>query len=196
MGSSRPTMQPSRPGLACITSPVSFSLPAARLERLREQLQARGRSRKSLYVPSAQPDVLEAVEFLDEYGAMVEILYIMMVADRRLLNVEREVCRGALDVLSAGRVRTAHMDAMLDASAKSLARHGADKCLERSIAAIRDDALKAETTFVVAAVVAIADGQFTVEEQDVLSKLAFGFSIDEQRTRNLLEELTAGALSC
>ena len=62
--------------------------------------------------------LIEAMDILEQYGALCEALYLMMAADRRVLNVEREVMRGALDIVSDGRVRTAHMEAMIDAAAR------------------------------------------------------------------------------
>ena len=162
------------------------------MEELRDRLRDRGTSRRSMVVPSAEPAVLEAVEILDEFGAMCEMLYLVMVADRKMLNVEREVCRGALDVVSGGRVRTRHMDAMLDASARNVAKYGEAECFARAVKALRGDPTLAEATVVLAAAVALADGTIVAEEQKLLAELALGLDMAEERAQQLLHDLASG----
>lgn len=164
-------------------------LAQSKLESLREQLKARGR-RPSMVFPSASPRVIEAVELLEEYGPMCEALYLMMAADRRVKNVEREVARGALDVLSGGRLRTAHMEAMLDASARRVAERGVDRCLADVIDSLRDDPVRAKTTVLLAAAVAAADEEITDEEQELLERLARGLDLGEAPANELLEQLS------
>lgn len=142
-----------------------------------------------MLLPSAKPNVVEAIDILDHYGTFCEVMYLVMAADRRVLNVEREVLRGALDVLSGGRVRTVHMEAMLDASARRVADQGAQVCLDAAIDLLRDDPVRAETTMVLAHVVAAADGLVTAEEQHILDELARGFEMDSERVATLLESL-------
>jgi tellurite resistance protein len=166
-----------------------LQLTQRRLESLRDQLKARGR-RPSMVFPSASPQVIEAVELLEEYGPMCEALYLMMAADRRVLNVEREVARGALDVLSDGRLRTTHMEAMLDSSARRVAEHGVERCLADVIESLRSDPVRAETTVLLAAAVAAADNEITPEEHDLLDRLARGLELGEARANELLEELS------
>jgi tellurite resistance protein len=144
-----------------------------------------------MLIPSAAPNVVEAVEFVEAYADICQVMYLMMVADSRVLNVEREVLRGALDILSDGRVRTAHMDAMLDASARHVAKHGAESLLQRAVESLRTDPVKAETAVVLAAVVAVADEVIKPEEEALLSRLAREFSIDESHAAELLDELSA-----
>ena len=123
---------------------------------------------------------------------MCEIMYLMMAADGRVLNVERKVLRGALDVLSRGQVRTAHMEAMIDASSRRVAEYGAEKCLAMSIEALAGDAIRAETTLLLAAAVAAADGTVTQEEEDLLDEIARRLEMSEGRAGTLLEELLQG----
>lgn len=167
---------------------MTFQLPQAKLEQLRDRLQARGRSRRSMLLLSTVPSVIEAESVLEEYGALCEIMYLMMAADRRVLNVEREVMRGALDILSNGTVRTAHMDAMIDATARQVARHGEEFCLNRAMDALRSDPVRAETAVVLAAAVAVADAKITPEEEDLLDRLAAGLDIDAVQATRLIED--------
>lgn len=159
-----------------------------RLEGLRDRLQRRGQ-RPSMILGVTKPDVIEAAAIVEEYGPMCEALYLVMAADRRVLNVEREVTRGALDVLSGGRVRTVHMEAMLDAAARASGEDGEAKRLDEVIAQLADDPVRAEITVLLCAAVAAADGRVTPEEHRILSLLAEKLGVKEARAEELLDEL-------
>ncbi len=165
-----------------------YKLSTETLELLRDKLQSRGQ-RPSMLLPTARVDLIEALQIVEEYGAMCEVMYLMAAADNKVLNVEREVMRGALDVLSNGLVRTAHMEAMIDSSSRRIATKGADGCLEASIDALANDPVRAETTMLLAAAVAAADGEVSSEEEALLTKLASGLGISEARAKELLEQL-------
>lgn len=164
-------------------------LPRSQIEQLRDRLQASGR-RPSMILPLSSPNLIEAMQIVEEYGMMSEALYLVMAADRRVLNVEREVMRGALDVLSAGRVRTAHMEAMIDAAARRVAEQGEAERLRRVIETLQDDPVRAEATVVLSAAVAAADGVVTPEEEQMVNKLADGLGVDQSRFSKLLEHLS------
>jgi tellurite resistance protein len=166
-----------------------FKLPVEELEQLRDRLQVRGQ-RPSMVIPESSRDVAEAIAVVEEYGGMCEAMYLMMAADRRVRNVEREVLRGALDILSEGRVRTAHMEAMLDASCRRVAEHGEDECLKRITEALGRDSVRAEITVILAAAVAAADGEVCPEEHALLGRLAAALHLDETRARRVLEKLS------
>ncbi|HLV22130.1 MAG TPA: TerB family tellurite resistance protein [Polyangiaceae bacterium] len=170
---------------------MALILPQERLEELRRRLQASGR-RPSMLFATTSPAVLEAIQLVEEFGPMCEALYLVMVADGRLLNVEREVLRGALDVLSAGRIRTAHMESMLDNAARRIAEHGAEALLNNVIGALEEDPARAEATVVLAIAVAAADGSIVPEEQLVIDKLAAGLDLGSMRGTELLEQIVSG----
>ena len=170
---------------------MALILPREKLEGLRRRLQASGR-RPSMLFATTSPVVLEAIQLVEEFGYMCEALYLVMVADGRLLNVEREVLRGALDVLSSGRVRTAHMESMLDNAARRMAEQGAEARLHKVVEALQDDHARAEATVVLALAVAAADGTIVPEEQVVIDKLAAGLEVGSARGAELLEELVSG----
>jgi tellurite resistance protein len=166
-------------------------LPREKLELLRDRLQTSGR-RPSMMLPSSSPIVIEAMHVVEEYALMCEALYLVMAADRRVLNVEREVMRGALDVLSNGRVRTAHMEAMIDAAARRVGEQGETERLRKVIDGLADDPVRAEATVVLAAAVAAADGLITAEEQEMLNKLAEGLGLEQSHAAGLMDEISAG----
>lgn len=166
-----------------------------RLLRLRDRLRAKGARASMLLSPgmslatkSAQ-DLVEAAAIVEEWGAFVEAMYLMMAVDHRVLNVEREVLRGALAVLSDDRVRTVHMEAMLDAAARKITEEGEAKRLAKVIAVLKEDRDRAEMAIVLAAAVAAADARVVPEEHALLAKLCKGLDIDEARANEILAEL-------
>jgi uncharacterized tellurite resistance protein B-like protein len=162
------------------------------LERLRDRLRARG-ERASRVLPSAQTpaDVLDAYQIVTDYGPLVEAMFLMMLADGRVKNVERDVLRGALRVLSGDRIRSTHMESMLDVAARNVAEHGAQARLDAVIERIAEDKTQAEICYVLAAAVAAADHVVVPEENAILEKLAEGFGIEEARANQLLTDLSS-----
>ncbi|HVU02189.1 MAG TPA: tellurite resistance TerB family protein [Polyangiaceae bacterium] len=165
-------------------------LPTARLIELRDEMSRRGQ-RRSLVFPTAKPDVVEVVAIVEEYGALTEAMFLVMAAQKRMLNAQRKLLRGALDILSSGRVRTAHMEAMLDASAKRLAEDGFERRCQRVIEALREDQVRAETTLVLATAIAAADGDVGPEEQALIDRFARELGVDPKRLSSVLDELTS-----
>lgn len=159
-----------------------------RLESLRDELQKRG-DRPSLNLPAANLDLVEALAVVEEYSTLCETMYLMMAADRRVLNVERMVLRGALDLLSNGRVRTAHMESMIDASAKRVAELGEERCLEECLSQLRADPVRAEIAVVLAAAVAAADNFISPEERELYEQLTVGLDMTNARGEELLAGL-------
>jgi tellurite resistance protein len=141
--------------------------------------------------PATSADLVDAMQIVEEWGAFTEAMYLVMAADRRVLNVEREVLRGALAVLSNDRVRTRHMEAMLDAASRRVATEGADARLEAVVHMLREDRARAETTAVVAAAIAAADHRFVPEEHDILTRLFAGLGIADGRASEILADLEA-----
>jgi hypothetical protein len=165
-------------------------LPMTRLRRLRDELARRGQ-RRSMMFPSAAANIVEAMSITEEYGALCEVMFLVMMVERRMLNVQRSLLRGALDLLSGGRVRTSHMEAMLDSASKRLAEDGFEKCCERIVEALRDEPVRAEMTLVLATAVAAADGVVTAGEQGLIDRFVKDLGFDPTRLGDVLDELTS-----
>ena len=167
-----------------------LKLTRAKLDPLRDALRQRG-ARTSVVLPDVAnaAELVDALRLVEEWGAFVEAMYLMMLADKRMKNVEREVLRGALLLLSNERVRTRHMEAMLDAAMRRVASEGAEKRLAAVIEALQGDPAKAESAVVVAAAIAAADLKIVPEEQALFTELARGLGIDEARAEKLLGEM-------
>ncbi|MBI2391907.1 MAG: hypothetical protein HYV09_20115 [Deltaproteobacteria bacterium] len=177
-----------------IPPPSRLKLTRVRLEHLRDQLRARGQ-RPSIVMtgPRTSAELIEAMSLVEEYGPICEAMYLMMSADHRVVNAEREVLRGALDVLSGGRVRTIHMEAMLDAAARRCATEGREARLRKVVDQLQGDPMRAEATVVLAAAVAAADALIVPEESAVLEAMFKGLGIDAKRANELLESLDVDA---
>ncbi len=173
-----------------------LNLTRTKLDPLREALRVRG-ARPSMVVPATPnaQELVEALRLVEEWGAFVEAMYLMMAADRRVKNVEREVLRGALLLLSEERVRTRHMEAMLDAAMRKMMVEGPEKRLAAVIEALQGNPAKAESAVVVAAAIAAADLRVVPEEHAFLAELARGLGIDEARAEKLLGEMAEEAVA-
>ncbi len=163
------------------------------LEKLRDRLKSRG-ERPSMVLPGpkASAELLEAVSVVQEYGSLVEAMFLVMFADRKVKNVERDVLRGALRVLSGDRVRSSHLESMLDVASRTVADEGFEARLAAVIDGLRGNEARAEVTWVLGVAVAAADGAIVPEEQRVLDALAEGLGLDEARCNRLAEELEKG----
>jgi tellurite resistance protein len=167
-----------------------ITLTESALSKLRDRLVAKGERQSVVFTAvAADAGVSEAMHIVEEYGALCEAMYLVMVADGKVANAERAVLRGALRVLSRDLVRSRHIESMIDMAAQKLAKQGIEKRLERVIEKLRDDEGKAEVTYVLAAAVAAADNKVTVEEQDMLARLGDALGIDEKRANELLSEM-------
>jgi uncharacterized tellurite resistance protein B-like protein len=158
--------------------------------RLRDQLQARGQ-RPSIVAPEAgmSPETVEMLNVVAEYGPLCEAMYLMMSADGKIGNEEREVLKGALRNLSGDTIRGAHIESMLDAAGKRVVDEGRDKRMEEVVASLHEDKARAEVAFVLAAAIAFADNAIADEENETLNGLAEGLGIDEARANELLDDV-------
>ncbi|MFW5739253.1 MAG: TerB family tellurite resistance protein [Myxococcota bacterium] len=160
------------------------------LTRLRDQLQAHGQ-RPSVVIPSQNlsPDALEFVQVPAQYGTLCEAMYIMMAADGRVTQDERDVLKGALRSLSGDTVRGVHIEAMLDAAAKKLAAEGRPGRMAAIVDELRADTTLAEVAFVLMAAIAFADNVIEDEENEVLNELADGLGLSAERANELLDQV-------
>lgn len=162
------------------------------LVRLRDQLRQRGQRPSIAAVdPSMTPDAVELMNILAEYGPLCEAMYLMMSADGKIGNDEREVLKGALRNLSGDTIRTTHMEAMLDSAGKHVAEQGREARMQEVVLQIREDRPRAEVAFVLAAAIAFADNAIADEENETLNTFAEGLGIDEPRANQLLDEVEA-----
>jgi tellurite resistance protein len=169
-----------------------MALTQGELETLRDALRVRGQ-RPSIVIagPRTSTELIEAMQLVERWGPFVEAMYLMMAADRRVLNVEREVLRGALAVLSGEAVRTRHMEAMLDAAARKVAVEGEDARFNKVVESLREDEARAESAVVVAAAIAAADARVVPEEHAMLERFFKALGIADARAHEILTGMKA-----
>jgi uncharacterized tellurite resistance protein B-like protein len=158
--------------------------------RLRDKLRLRGQ-RPSIAALGLDPEAAALASVRSQYGPICEAMYLMMSADGTISGEERDVLKGALRNLSEDQVHSAHIDAMLDASAKAVAEDGRDSRLQAVIDQLADDPARAEVAFVLAAAIAFADSAIADEENETLDRFAEGLGIDESRANELLDSVEA-----
>ena len=146
------------------------------IARLRDQLRTRGQ-RPSVAIGGAPltPDEAEQATVAAEYGPICEAMYLMMSADGKITDDEREVLKGALRNLSGDTIRGVHIESMLATSTKNSETEGREARLKEVIALLHEDAARAEVAFVLAAAIAFAEG----------------LGIDESRANELLDSVEA-----
>jgi tellurite resistance protein len=159
------------------------------LARLRDQLRDRGQRPSIVAGERLTPEAAELLATTTEYGPLCEAMYLMMSADGKVTNDEREVLKGALRNLSGDTIRSVHIEAMLDASARAVAEQGREKRMAEVIHTLHEDSARAEVCFVLAAAIAFADNAIADEENDTLERLAEGLGIDESRANALLDSV-------
>jgi uncharacterized tellurite resistance protein B-like protein len=116
-------------------------------------------------------------------------MYLMMTADGAIGAEERDVLKGALRNLSGDGIRTAQIDAILEAAAKRVEDAGRDARMKEVVSSLHEDSARAEVAFVLAAAIAFADNAIADEENETLNALAEGLGISEDRANQLLDEV-------
>ncbi len=158
------------------------------LALLRDRLRARGERRSITWAASAA-EVAEAVRVVEEYGPICEAMYLVMLADGRVTNVERDVLRGALRVLSRDRVRSTHIESMIDVASRKVAEEGPAARLASVAARLHGDRARGEIVYVLAHAVAAADAAISAPEQAVLDAFTEALGIDGETAARLLATL-------
>jgi len=168
-------------------------LSSSMIGRLRDRLRARGQRPTATLkdISKLAPDAAELLAASIEYGPLCEAMYLMMSADGKITQDERDVLKGALRTLSEDTVLSVHIEAMLDAAAKNVAEHGRDGRLREVASQLQDDPARSEVAFILAAAVAFADNAIADEENEALSRLAEGLGIDDARVDELLDSVEA-----
>ncbi|HEU4536677.1 MAG TPA: TerB family tellurite resistance protein [Polyangiaceae bacterium] len=171
-----------------------MQLTEAKLALLRARLQARGERRSITWAVAANAaEVAEAVRVVEEYGPICEAMYLVMSADNRVSNVERSVLRGALRVLSNDRVRSTHIESMVDVAARKVVEDGWEARLASVAERLHGDQARAELVYVLAHALAAADGAISPPEQRVLDAFAEALHIDGETAARLLATLERDA---
>jgi uncharacterized tellurite resistance protein B-like protein len=167
-------------------------LSTSTIARLRDQLRTKGqRPSVALGDGKLTPEEAELATITAEYGPISEAMYLMMSADGKVTDDEREVLKGALRNLSGDTLRGMYIEALLERAAKAAETEGRDARLKDVIATLHEDPARAEVAFVLAAAIAFADNAIADEENETLNSMAEGLGIDDSRANELLDSVEA-----
>ncbi len=164
------------------------------IERLRDALLLSGR-RPSMVVSSAYETLTreglltpEEVGSINRVGPLAETMFLMMAADGKLAEVERDAVRGAIRGLTDNLLRSGTINVMLETYEKRLADSDRDARLHEIAEEIAEDPNEAEGAFALAAAIALADDEVSDEENTFINQLAEWFGISDERAAEILDQ--------
>ena len=135
----------------------------------------------------------EEVAALSRVEPLAELMYLMMSADNRVTDAERDAMRGAVRGLSNNVLRTGTINVMLESFEESSRAQGRDARLRELAEEICEHESDAEAAFVLAAAIALADDEVADEEDTFINQLASWLGIEPARAETLLDQLEADA---
>ena len=172
-----------------------MKIETATIRRLRDALLQSGRRASAVLSSSYEILTREGLLSDDESAAltrvdpMAEVMYLMMAADGKITDSERDAVRGAIRGLTDNLLHAGTINVMLDNYASALAAQGREKRLRAIAETFGDNASDAEGAFVLAAAVALADDEVAAEENNLINQLAKWFEISSARASEILDEL-------
>ena len=167
-----------------------MNIDTSAIRHLRDNLLAD----KGLAVPETHDTGADATELLDtavvrRVEPFAETMYLVMMADGDLAEVEKQALAGAVNVLTDGQIDTGQMDALLQRFESKAVQSGSEARLMQIGAQICGDPDDREMAFTLAAVIALADDQVDVRENRMLEIVQEYFGISNKRMTVLLESL-------
>jgi tellurite resistance protein len=172
-----------------------MQLRTATILRLRDAMLESGR-RPSTVVSSAYETLARAglltpeeTHALSRVEPLAEVMFLMSSADGSVAETERDAVRGAIRGLSDNRLRTGTINVMFEKFAERLQQEGRDQRLHEIATEIAEHRSEAESAFVLAAAIALADDDVAEEENAFINQLAEWLAIDPARSSELLDQL-------
>ena len=172
-----------------------MKIETATIRRLRDSLLQSGRRPSAVLTPAYETLTRQGLLSPEEMGALTrvdplaETMFLMMAADERVTDVERDAVRGAIRGLTDDLLRSGTINVMLEAYEKRLQKQGRDARLREIADEIAEEPTEAEGAFSLAAAVALADDEVTDGENEFINQLAEWFGITEQRANEILDQL-------
>lgn len=165
--------------------------------RLRDALLQSGR-RPSLVASSAYETLTregllspEEVGALNRVDPLAETMFLMMSADGKVTETERDAVRGAIRGLTDNVLRTGTINVMLENYSRKLTSEGRDERLRQIAEEISEEPAEAEGAFALAAAVALADDDVAEEENAFINQLAEWFGLTPERASEILDQIDA-----
>lgn len=157
------------------------------IERLRDALLEEGRRTSVVMSPAyedlARQGLLSSAETVavSRVDPIAETMFLMMAADGVINAEEVDVIWGAIRVLSEDALRSGTIKVMLELYGDQLKRDGWKSRLETVAQMFADRPRDAEVAFAMAAAVALADQEVSLEENEMVDRLAEKFGISDER---------------
>jgi tellurite resistance protein len=165
-------------------------MPNKRIERLRDKLLARGRP--TIYPPQATPDAValspELQALAERVRPFAEVMYLVLAADSKISEPERDVLRGALRSLTEGALSSSALDSMLSEFETARERQGLEVRLDHLASQLYSDRADARLALGLATAAADTDEGVGADERAVIESLAERLRIGEDELQALLRE--------
>jgi tellurite resistance protein len=171
-----------------------MKIETATIRRLRDALLLSGR-RVDVLSPAfetlARAGLLSDEEkaALARVDPMVETMFLMMAADGKVTESERDAVRGAVRGLTGDLIHEGAIKVMLETYERTLLDEGREARLKRVGQSLSAHPRDAEGAFALAAAVALADDEVDDEERELVKKLALWFGITDARAHVLLNQI-------
>lgn len=172
-----------------------MKLETATIMRLRDALLQSGR-RPSMVASSAYETLTreglltpEEVAAISRVEPLAETMFLMMAADGKVAEPERDAVRGAIRGLTDDVLRSGTINVLLETYQQRLAESGCDARLQEIADELAQDPTEAEGAFALAAAVALADDEVSDDENAFINRLAEWFGISGTRAAEILDQL-------
>jgi uncharacterized tellurite resistance protein B-like protein len=167
----------------------------ATVTRLRDAMLESGRRPSAVVSPAyetlARAGLLSSEEAhaLSRVEPLAEIMFLMMSADGKVEDEERDAVRGAIRGLSNDALRSGTINVMFESFLERLGEQGRDRRLHEIAEELADHPADAESAFALAAAIALADDDVAEEENTFINQLAEWLQISGSRASELLDQL-------
>jgi hypothetical protein len=163
------------------------------IKRLRDALLETGR-RPSIVLSPAYEDLARQgllssseADAVSKVDPIAETMFLMMAADGVITSEEVDIVWGAIRVLSDNALRTGTIKVMLELYGEQLKQDGWKKRLDAVAGLLADRPRDAEVAFAMAAAVALADEDVSLEENELVNQLVEKFKISDERCLEILD---------
>ena len=160
------------------------------LQRIRDELLDLGAPPSTHFMRAADTDDPFAgdPDARTRFEALFEAMYLMVVADGTVADVEREVLRGAVRGLTDNAMRTKHIEALM-AVCDERAKEGVAARLAAIAPVLKEDPALIDAAFSLAAAIAFADNEIQDQENELINDLSEALEISPERAEDLLMQL-------
>ena len=172
-----------------------MKIETATIRRLRDALLQSGRRpstvMSSAYEVLTRQGMLTPQESaaLTRVDPMAETMFLMMAADGKVADAERDAVRGAIRGLTDNLLRSGTIKVMLEVYEQRLKEQGRESRLQEIAETLAEDQHEAEGAFSLAAAVALADDEIHDEENSLINQLAHWVGISKERADQILDQL-------